>query len=136
MFLTTIEVQGMTNHCYHERRARLQKMDRELGFGEIICTTIYRGKRNCLTSTGILLIFDEKENILITAYPAKWKIACKMFYLTTGERPPESYYEVIHKAMLWDLANHWKQLLTNNKKYDIMIIENKKRRKDHERKKV
>ena len=113
----------MTKHCQVERRERIERMERDLGFGEIICTTIYRGTRNCLTSTGILLILDEKENILITAYPVKWKIAFKMFYISTGNPPPEYYSEVVRKATYWDMKNHWKQLLTNYKKYVIIIIE-------------
>ena len=104
---------SFTDHCYTERRERLVKMDRELGFGEIICTTIYRGKRNCLTSTGILMVMDAKSNILVTAYPARWKIACKMFYETTGGYPPAGYSEIIRRAKAWDYENNWIQGLTN-----------------------
>ena len=108
MFLTTISIDiQLTNHCYHERRARLQKMDRELGFGEIICTTIFRGTRQCLTSTGILLVMDATENILITAYPVKWRTAFKMFMLTTGNPPPQEYYYIVKQANYWDMKNHW-----------------------------
>lgn len=98
---------SLTSHCYDDHKARLLKIDRELGFGEIICTTIYRGKRNCLTSTGILLILDPVFNIVITAYPARWKIACKMFYVATGNPPPAEYSEVIRKAKAWDFRNNW-----------------------------
>ena len=103
--LGTLQV-SLTAHCY-ERKVRLQKIEKELGFGEIICTTLYRGKRNCLTSTGILLILDPNHNILISAYPARWKIACKMFFETTGDYPPAWYSEVIRKAKAWDYDNRW-----------------------------
>ena len=104
--LKTLQV-AMTAHCYEEHRERLIRIDRELGFGEIICTTIYRGRRNCLTSTGILLILDPIRNILITAYPARWRIACKMFQETTGHFPPKEYSEVIYRAKAWDCENNW-----------------------------
>lgn len=104
--LKTIQI-AMTAHCYDDHKERLIKMDRELGFGEIICTTIYRGKRNCLTSTGILMVLDPIHNILITAYPARWKIACKMFFETTGGYPPAGYSEIIRKAKAWDCENNW-----------------------------
>ena len=33
----------MTKHCQVERRERIERMERDLRFGKIICTTIYRG---------------------------------------------------------------------------------------------
>ena len=104
--LKTIQI-SMTAHCYDDHNERLIQMDRELGFGEIICTSIYRGKRNCLTSTGILMILDPIHNIMITAYPARWKIACKMFYEATGGYPPKGYSEIIRRAKAWDCENNW-----------------------------
>jgi hypothetical protein len=104
--LKTITI-AMTGHCYDDHKERLIKMDRELGFGEIICTTVFRGRRNCLTSTGILMVLDLNQNILITAYPARWKIACKMFFEATGSCPPAEYSEVIRRAKAWDYANNW-----------------------------
>lgn len=98
---------AMTGHCYDDHKKRLILMDKELGFGEIICTTVYRGKRNCLTSTGILMILDLHKDILITAYPARWKIARKMFFVATGNPPPESYSEVIRRAKEWDCNHNW-----------------------------
>ena len=103
--LTTINV-SYTAHCY-ERKERLVKMDRELGFGEIICTTVYRGKRNCLTSTSILMVLDPVQNILITAYPARPKIAWKMFYEVYGYPPTAEYLDIIARAKAWDKLNNW-----------------------------
>lgn len=100
---------SFTTHCYEDNWERLTKIDRELGFGEIICTTMYRGRRNCLTSTGILVVLDPVSNIMITAYPARWKIACKMFYVATGNPPPAYYSEVIRRAKAWDCENNWIQ---------------------------
>lgn len=97
----------LTAHCYEEHIDRLKQIDEEIGFGEIICTTLYRGRRNCLTTTGILLIMDATRNILITAYPARWKIALKMFYEVFGCEPDENYSKVINRVKDWDRQHNW-----------------------------
>lgn len=97
----------MSRHCQTDNYERMLKIDREIGFGEIICTTIYRGCRNCLTSTGMLLILDLNKDFLITAYPARWKIAVKMFYESYGYPPSKEYSEIIYRAKRWDCMNDW-----------------------------
>lgn len=105
--MLTITSFKFSNHCHRDHRERFEKMEREIGFGEIICTTVYRGCRNCLTSTGILLVLDLNENFLITAYPARWKIAVKMFYEAFGYPPSVEYSEIIYRVKRWDKTNNW-----------------------------
>ncbi len=64
-------VMKMTRHAATDRLDRICAIRDNIGFGSIALQSPHDrdpNKRYCLTTTGILLVLNKTENILITAY--------------------------------------------------------------------
>ena len=82
----------LTNHCRGERLDRLVRIATEIGFGEVILTIRHEEmhRRECLTSTGIIMIKDIQEEVLITAYVASIDRVIAMYKSQGFNSPPPS----------------------------------------------
>ena len=60
----------MTRHIKEERLDRLTYIAMNVGFGNVVLEQprVEEGKRDCLTDTGVLLVKDIMEEVLVTAY--------------------------------------------------------------------
>ena len=86
----------LTYHVQVERIDRIANILATTGFGEI-CRTRYSaesGKRICLTTTGVTLILDRYEDILVTAYYADLKHTA---YVYGDDRVPEWLVKTIKR---------------------------------------
>lgn len=83
----------MTYHVQYERVDRIANILAATGFGEICHRTPAQkaGRIRCMTTTGVILITDESEEILITAYYASYKQAASMYRGNT----PRAIYKTI-----------------------------------------
>lgn len=83
----------MTYHVQYERVDRIANILATTGFGEIVHRMPAReaGRVRCMTTTGVILIMDKSEEILITAYHASYKQAAAMYCGNT----PRAIYKTI-----------------------------------------
>lgn len=83
----------MTYHVQYERIDRIANILATTGFGEIVHRMPARegGRVRCITTTGVILIMDKSEEILITAYHASYKQAAAMYHGNT----PRAIYKTI-----------------------------------------
>ena len=89
-----------TYHCATKYRVSL--LESEFPNREIVCITTFEGKRNCLLRSGVLMVLDPIYDILITAYPVKWRRAQAMCYQALGSPPPQYLSEAIYAIRDWD----------------------------------
>ena len=99
-FVQEIVSYAKTDHCASKRR--VTQLEADFPDREIVCMTIFEGKRNVLLRSGVLMVLDPKHDILITAYPVKWRRAQAMCYQALGEAPPQYLSEAIWKIREWD----------------------------------
>lgn len=86
----------LTYHAQVERIDRIANILATTGFGEV-CRTRYSaesGKRICLTTTGVTLILDRYEDVLVTAYYADLKHTA---YVYGDDRVPEWLVKTIKR---------------------------------------
>lgn len=95
-------IEGYTKSDHACNKPRVTLIEKTFPIKEIACVTLYRGKRNVLLKTGILMIFDPKWDELVTAYPAKKGIARAMWHEVYGEDPPQHMLDAIQKIREWD----------------------------------
>lgn len=97
-------IKGYTksDHACNKPRVTLIEKSFPIKEIEIVCITMYRGKRNILLKCGILMIFDPKWDELVTAYPAKKGVARAMWREVYGKEPPQSMMDTIQKIREWD----------------------------------
>lgn len=77
---------NMTYHYEVERKERRELIEREIGFGQIIKRTYRNSCWSCLTDTGIMLIVDDDETTIITAYCPR-VAELKVFYGSVDKVP-------------------------------------------------
>ena len=86
----------LTYHCSHERLDRMVAIATQLELGEIILEhrVPEEGKRECLTSTGILMVKTLIEETLITMYVPNVKKVTALFK-THGRIIPKGFMKMI-----------------------------------------
>lgn len=99
-FVQRIVSYAKTDHC--ASKSRVAQLETDFPDREIVCMTVFEGKRNVLLRSGVLMVLDPKHDILITAYPVKWRRAQAMCYQALGEAPPQYLSEAIWKIREWD----------------------------------
>lgn len=99
-FRRYIEGYTKTDHACNKPRVTL--IEKSFPVKEIACITLYRGKRNVLLTSGILMIFDPKWDELVTAYPVKKGIARAMWKVVYGEEPPQYIMDAVEAIREWD----------------------------------
>ena len=115
----------MTNHAKVDRIDRLTEIAMTVGWGDIILTIQENHKRYCLTSTGVLLVKNEVEEILITAYLANHFRVAAMYKTMGYDRVPTAIYKKVlnnekrYKKSLFQKI-FFKKLLTNASTCDII----------------
>lgn len=90
----------MTCHAKKERLERLAECVTVLGMGKIVVQakdSRYPGTVRQLTATGIVLVFDEKSNRLITGYMATVAQMYMIYRQANVEKIPSKLYQRIHK---------------------------------------
>ena len=88
-------------HCTEDRMNRLVFIAEEIGWGEVVLETTIGDKRECITSTGVLLVKALKEEFLITAYVPSIDKACAV-YQSSGHKFPQSMAKIIkHNTKLF-----------------------------------
>lgn len=95
-------IEGYTKTDHACRKQRVTLIEKSFPIKEIACITMYRGNRNILLKCGILMVFDPKWDELVTAYPAKWRIAQAMWHEVYGEEPPQYMSDAIREIRRWD----------------------------------
>lgn len=76
----------MTYHYKVERKERREFIEKEIGFGQIIKKVYHNGTWNCLTDTGIMMILDDDQKTIITAFcPRVGQL--KVFYGDPNKAP-------------------------------------------------
>lgn len=95
-------IEGYTKSDHACNKPRVTLIEKSFPIKEIVCVTMYRGKRNVLLKCGILMIFDPKWDELVTAYPAKWCVTQKMWHTAYGEEPPQYMSDAIREIRKWD----------------------------------
>lgn len=89
-----------TFHC--ATKSRVTQLEMDFPNREIVCMTMFEGKRNFLLRSGVLMVLDPIHDILITAYPVKWRRAQAMCYQALGSPPPQYLSEAIYAIRDWD----------------------------------
>lgn len=90
----------MTYHAKEERLDRLAECVTVLGMGKIVVQakdSRYPGTIRQLTATGIVLVFDEKSNRLVTGYMATVAQMHMIYRQAKVEKIPSKLYQRIHK---------------------------------------
>jgi hypothetical protein len=90
----------MTYHAKEERLDRLAECVTVLGMGKIVVQakdSRYPGTVRQLTATGIVLVFDEESNRLITGYMATVAQMHMIYRQANVEKIPSKLYQRIHK---------------------------------------
>lgn len=95
-------LEGYSKSSHACNKPRVTLIEKSFPVKEIVCVTLYRGKRNVLLKTGILMVFDPKWDELVTAYPAKWRIVQAMWHEVYGEEPPQYMSDAIREIRRWD----------------------------------
>ena len=87
----------MTRHIKEERLDRLTYIAMNVGFGNVVLeqTRGSDGKRDCLTDTGVLLVKDIVNEVLITAYVIDINKATAMYKNCGFQSVPQSMKRVI-----------------------------------------
>ena len=88
----------MTSHAKDDRADRLTYIAINVGFGEVVLEHINAdNRRDCITDTGVLLIKNATEEILITAYiPTVDKVSA--IYKSAGfDCVPQHIYRIAKK---------------------------------------
>lgn len=73
-------------HVKNDRLERMMYIAQNIGWGDIVIQFSNKknnGSMTCLTDTGIVLIMDPRDNVLITAYVADYPLV-KKIYLSNG----------------------------------------------------
>lgn len=115
----------MTNHAKVDRIDRLTEIAMTVGWGDVILTIQENHKRYCLTSTGVLLVKNEVEEILITAYLANHLRVAAMYKSIGYNKVPTAIYNKVlnnekrYKKSLFQKI-FFKKLLTNASTCDII----------------
>lgn len=88
----------MTKHVLHDRVERLLYIAQTIGFGEPVIEGEYRNKgtRQCLTTTGILIVKMPYEEKLVTAYIPNLEQAA-MVYKSVGQTIPNWMVQKVKK---------------------------------------
>lgn len=102
-FLTSY---SKTDHC--ASKPRVTQLEIDFPDREIVCVTMFEGKRNCLLKSGVLMVLDPNHDILITAYPVKWKRAFAMCHQALGYAPPQYLSQAIYKIRDWDRKHNYR----------------------------
>lgn len=95
-------LEGYSKSSHACNKPRVTLIEKSFPVKEIVCVTLYRGKRNVLLKTGILMVFDPKWDELVTAYPAKWRVVQAMWHEVYGEEPPQYMSDAIREIRRWD----------------------------------
>lgn len=76
----------MSYHFEVERKERREFIEQNIGFGQIIKKVYRNHSWNCLTDTGVMMIIDEDELTIITAYCPR-VAELKIFYGSVDKVP-------------------------------------------------
>ena len=87
----------MTNHARFERADRLTYIAMTIGFGEPVLEHKENGFRQCITNTGVLMIKDAHEDVLITAFVCDMDKAIAIYKKSGYNRIPTKMYKTIVK---------------------------------------
>ena len=83
----------LTNHCKEERLDRIAFILANIGIGEIVLTVESKGSRACLTDTGVILIKDMEQEVLVTAYVPSVDRVIAMYRSVGVSRIPHKVYK-------------------------------------------
>ena len=84
-------------HARVERANRLAQLEEVLGFSKVILEVERNGARQCLTSSGIILIKKLDEDFVITAYMASVELCAAMYYSVGKAQIPPKVYKRVSK---------------------------------------
>ena len=89
-----------TKHAQWDRMDRMTYIQETVGFGEVIAEHLSRESTTCyrqLTNTGVILITDKAQNVLVTAYIANVGQAVSTYCKATHQDkiPPELFQIVL-----------------------------------------
>lgn len=90
----------MTQHCLIDRLDRLTECVTVLGMGKIVIEAKdnrYPGTIRKMTATGIMLVFDENTDALVTGYMATAAQMYSIYRQAGVQRIPQKVYTRIHK---------------------------------------
>lgn len=89
----------MTRHIKEERLDRLTYIAMNVGFGNVVLEQprVEEGKRDCLTDTGVLLVKDIMEEVLVTAYIISIDKATAMYKHSGYQAVPTQMRKIIIK---------------------------------------
>lgn len=98
-----------TGHCHYERRARILRIAKTIGFGEVVRQCLVdtghpAGREvHVLTSTAVILVFNEHTGRLVTALIAR-PGQVERYYEPFGEEVP---FELMELAYDHTIVHHW-----------------------------
>lgn len=95
--MTTYTKVTMTYHARVERLDRLAACVEYLGMGDIVLEVAFNNRRFKLTSTGICLVCDLHEDILITGYMCPVERCRAMYHAGGYDRVPPAIYHRVRR---------------------------------------
>lgn len=90
----------MHSHASHDRIERMVYLATEIGIGETLCTVMDRGRRNDLTEHGVIIVYSDDGESVLTAYLASVDRAYAMCQNCFGENftAPNAWFNHIDKV--------------------------------------
>ena len=90
----------MHGHASHERIERMVYLATEIGIGKTLCTVMDRGRRNDLTEHGVVVVYTDDGQSVLTAYLASVDRAYAMCQNCFGDHfnAPASWFNHIGKV--------------------------------------
>ena len=85
-----------SEHAQYDRQDRIVRIATSIGFGEVV--HIFRRKnqygytRHCITSTGVVVIKDDKQETVITMFACTEK---QLLGYYNNRKPPNAVYKAV-----------------------------------------
>lgn len=85
----------MSHHAKTDRLERLTACLENIGCGEVILETTHQNARYRLTSTGLILVYNLTEEVLITGYMATISKCTAMYHSSGYQKVPQAIKKTV-----------------------------------------